>query len=82
MGIAKVAKEAYQDPTTDNPAWLSVDFVPYKDLKKPVSLDVIKKDATLANMDLVRISRLSVGKVSEHEFLRICDLGGVKLTSK
>ena len=43
VGIAKVAKEAYQDPTTDEAAWVVVDLKPYKKLKKPVSLDAIKK---------------------------------------
>ena len=43
VGIAKVAKEAYQDPTTDEAAWVVVDLKPYKKLKEPVSLDAIKK---------------------------------------
>src|SRR6478609_11818356 len=60
VAIAKVTKEAYQDPTTDNPAWLVVDFKPLKKLKKPVSLAQIKADKRLANMDLVRLGRLSV----------------------
>jgi predicted RNA-binding protein with PUA-like domain len=78
VGIAKVVKEHYQDPTTKEPAWLAVDFAPYKDLKKPVSLSQIKGDPLLAEMDLVRLGRLSVGKVREHEFMKICEMGGVK----
>ena len=81
VGIAKVVKEYYQDPTTEEKAWVAVDFAPYKDVKDPVKLDVIKKDAVLSNMDLVRLSRLSVGKVTEAEFLKVCDLGGVKINS-
>ncbi|MES2679175.1 MAG: EVE domain-containing protein [Bacteroidota bacterium] len=79
VGIAKVVKENYQDPTTEETAWLSVDFAPVKDLKKPVSLQMLKNDAFFKNMDLVRLGRLSVGKVTETEFFKICDLGGAKL---
>src|SRR5688572_31431212 len=45
VGIAKVVKEAYQDPTTTEKAWVAVDVAPYKDLKKLVSLEAIKKEA-------------------------------------
>ena len=68
VGIAKVAKEFYQDPTTNEEAWVSVDLKPYKKLKNPVSLDVIKKDKRLANMALVRIGRLSVQPVTDEEY--------------
>jgi predicted RNA-binding protein with PUA-like domain len=68
VGIAKVVKESYQDPTTNDPAWLVVDFKPHKKLKKPVSLTQIKADARLANMDLVRLGRLSVGAVRKEEW--------------
>jgi len=77
VGIAKVVKEHYQDPTTTEEAWLAVDFAPVKDLKKPVSLNTLKKDPFFINMDLVRLGRLSVGKVTEEEFIKICDLGGI-----
>jgi predicted RNA-binding protein with PUA-like domain len=72
VGIAKVVKGSYQDPTTKEPAWLAVDFAPFKDFKNPVSLERIKKEPLLAKMDLVRISRLSVGKVTAAEFDKIC----------
>lgn len=68
VAIAKVSKEAYQDPTTDNPAWLVVDFKPYKKLKHPVSLAKIKADKRLADMDLVRLGRLSVQAVKKEEW--------------
>jgi predicted RNA-binding protein with PUA-like domain len=77
VGIAKVLKEAFQDPTTDNPAWLSVEFAPFKEMKTPVTLEQIKNEPGLQNMDLVRLGRLSVGKVNEQEFVRVCDMGGV-----
>jgi len=76
VGIAKVAKEAYQDPTTEETAWLAVDLKPYKKLKKSVPLDVIKKDKRLANMALVRIGRLSVQPVTDEEYGVIMELAG------
>jgi predicted RNA-binding protein with PUA-like domain len=68
VGIAKVVKEHYQDPTTDDERWVAVDLKPHKKLKKPVSLDTIKKDKRLAGMALVRIGRLSVQPVTDSEF--------------
>ena len=76
VAIAKVVKEAYQDPTTDNPAWLVVDFKPHKKLKKPVSLAQIKADKRLANMDLVRLGRLSVQTVKPEEWEMVMKLAG------
>src|SRR5918993_917190 len=58
VGIAKVVKEAYQDPTTDDDAWVAVDVKPVKKLKHPVSMKQIKADKRLANMALLKISRL------------------------
>jgi predicted RNA-binding protein with PUA-like domain len=78
VGIAKVAKEAYQDPTTDEAAWVVVDLKPYKKLKNPVALDSIKKDKRLANMALVRIGRLSVQPVTDAEYKTILELAGEK----
>ncbi|MDX2046205.1 MAG: EVE domain-containing protein [Chitinophagaceae bacterium] len=78
VGIAKVAKEAYQDPTTDETAWVVVDLKPYKKLKNPVALDSIKKDKRLANMALVRIGRLSVQPVTDAEYKTILELAGEK----
>ena len=68
VGIAKVIKESYQDPTTDNPAWLVVDFKPFKKLKKTVPLSILKNDPRLAAMDLIRLGRLSVQTVKENEW--------------
>ena len=78
VGIAKVVKEPYQDPTTGETAWLAVDFAPHKALKNPIGLDILKKDPFFKTMDLVRLGRLSVGRVTEPEFLKICDMGGVE----
>lgn len=76
VGIATVVKEAYQDPTTDVAAWLVVDLKPLKKLKKPVSLKDIKKDGRLNDMDLVRLGRLSVQTVKDHEWDIIMEMGG------
>ncbi|MGB8193589.1 MAG: EVE domain-containing protein [Chitinophagaceae bacterium] len=78
VGIAKVSKEHYQDPTTDDEAWVVVDFKPYKRLKKPVSLVQIKADKRLADMALVRLGRLSVQPVTEKEWKVIMELAGEK----
>ncbi|MFN7912889.1 MAG: EVE domain-containing protein [Bacteroidota bacterium] len=74
VGIAKVVKEHYQDPTTEEAAWVAVDFAPHKQFKKPVKLETIKNDPFLKSMELVRLMRLSVSKVTETEFFKICDL--------
>ena len=76
VGIARVVKESYQDPTTELEAWVVVDLKPVKKLKKPVPLDVIKKDKRLANMDLVRLGRLSVQTVKDDEWDIIMELAG------
>ena len=68
VGIAKVAKEAYQDPTTEEEAWVAVDLKPVKKLKSPVSLQQIKKEKRLNDMALLRLSRLSVQPVTEEEW--------------
>ncbi len=76
VGIAKVVKEAYQDPTTEEEAWVVVDFQPHKKLKKPVSLTSIKADKRLANMALIRLGRLSVQPVTEEEWEIVMEMAG------
>jgi predicted RNA-binding protein with PUA-like domain len=79
VALAEVARAAYQDPTTDDPNWLSVNLKPYKKLKKPVPLSVMKADKRLADLDLVRLGRLSVGAVKDEEYKIIMEYaGGVK----
>jgi len=68
VGIAKVIKESYQDPTTEDSAWLVVDLKPFKKLKKTVPLSLLKNDPRLINMDLIRLGRLSVQTVKEDEW--------------
>ncbi len=68
VGIAKVVNEAYQDPTTEETAWLSVDFAHHKTLKHPVKLADVKANTNLAQMALVRLGRLSVQPVTDAEW--------------
>lgn len=78
VGIAKVVKEAYQDPTTDDDRWVAVNFAPKKKLKKPVTLAQIKTEPKLANMDLVRLGRLSVQTVKPEEWEIVMKMAGEK----
>src|SRR5215207_7313337 len=78
VGIAKVAKEAYQDPTTDDANWLVVDVKPVKKLKKPVTLATIKAEPGLKDIALVRLSRLSVCPITDDEWNLIMKLGETK----
>lgn len=75
VGIAKVVKEAYQDPTTQDPNWVVVDLSPVETLKKPVTLETIKADEQLKDVGLVRQGRLSVMGLKREEFDRILELG-------
>jgi len=77
VGIAKVAKDAYPDPTAASGDWVCVDLVPEKPLPKPVSLEQIKTDPALAEIPLIRQSRLSVMPLGKEEYRRILKLGGL-----
>ena len=79
VGIAKVVKEHYPDPTAEKGDWSAVDLAPYKRLDKPVTLAAIKQEPSLANIGLVRIGRLSVMPLEKKEFLRIVEMGDTKL---
>ena len=76
VGIAKVIKEAYPDPTTDDDRWVAVDLKPVRKLKNPVTLDAIKKETRLKEMALVRISRLSLQPVSDEEWEIVMKMAG------
>lgn len=78
VGIAEVAKEHYQDPTTPDPNWVVVDFKPLKPLKKPVTLVQMKAEKRLANLQLVKIGRLSVSAVTPEEYKVIMEMAGMK----
>ncbi|QES90093.1 EVE domain-containing protein [Rhizosphaericola mali] len=74
VGIAKVIKEAYQDPTTDDERWVVVDLKPVKKLKKSIGLAYLKEDILLKNMALVKQQRLSVSPVTDDEWKAILEL--------
>lgn len=78
VGIAKVSKEAWPDPTAEEDGWVCVELVPVKPLVRPVSLDVIKKDAVLKDIALVRQSRLSVTPLTAPQFNRLLQLAKTK----
>jgi predicted RNA-binding protein with PUA-like domain len=78
VGIVKVVKEAYPDPTAEKGDWVAVDMQAARAMKAPVTLATIKADPRFAEMALVRLSRLSVAPVSETEWRAICELGKVK----
>lgn len=77
VGIVEVAAEAHPDSTTDDARWECVDIKALDPLPTPVTLDQIKADERLADMVLVKNSRLSVQPVTEDEFTIICALGGL-----
>jgi predicted RNA-binding protein with PUA-like domain len=76
VGIAKIVKEAYQDPTTEDTNWVVVDVAPVQKLKNPVTLAMVKSDKRLENMSLVKSMRLSVQPVRKEEFDIILELAG------
>jgi predicted RNA-binding protein with PUA-like domain len=78
VGVARVTKEAYPDPTSDDERWVVVDLAPLKPLKQPVTLAQIKADRSLAKIPLVAQSRLSVMPIDARAFERILSLGGTK----
>jgi predicted RNA-binding protein with PUA-like domain len=75
VGIAKVVREFYQDPTTDDTNWVVVDLAPVETLKNAVTLSQIKGDEYLKDISLVRQGRLSVMPLKAAEFDRILELG-------
>ncbi|WP_431294605.1 EVE domain-containing protein [Pedobacter sp. P26] len=75
VGIAKVVKEFYQDPTTDDANWVVVDLSPVESLKNPVSLEQIKAEPSLVDISLVRQGRLSVMPLKAAEFDKILEMG-------
>lgn len=76
VGIVKIVKESYPDPTSDDPNWVVVDVKPHQKLKKPVTLAAIKAEKKLANMALVRLGRLSVQPVTTEEWELVLKMAG------
>ena len=77
VGIVEVIAPAHPDSTTDDDRWECVDIRAVRPLPKPVTLDMIKADPDLAEMVLVKNSRLSVQPVTAAEWSRVCALGGL-----
>lgn len=73
VGVMEVTREAYPDPMSADPQWLTCDFAPSKTLAHPVSLAAIKADSRFANLGLVRQPRLAVMPVTEEQFHIILD---------
>lgn len=78
-GVAEVTRESYADPTTDDARWVVVDLKPVKPLNAPVTLEEIKSRKDLADIALIKQSRLSVMPVSKKEFKVILKLGGTAI---
>lgn len=79
VGIAKVARAAYPDPTAEKGDWSAVDLMALKPLNKPVSLTEIKATPALQNLGLVRIGRLSVMPVETADFELLLKMGETTL---
>ena len=79
VGVAKVTREAYADPTAKEGDWSVVDLKPIKAMATPVTLAQIKAEPKLAGMGLLKQSRLSVSPLSAAEFKRVLQLGKTKV---
>ncbi|MCF2521344.1 EVE domain-containing protein [Bradyrhizobium sp. G127] len=77
VGIAAIVKEHYPDPTDKTEKFVCVDIAADKPLKKPVTLVAVKAEPKLAEMELLKQSRLSVQSVKPDEWKLVCKLGGV-----
>jgi len=76
VGVVKVVREAYPDPSAESGSWVSVDMQAVGPMPKPVTLATIKADPKFADFALVRLSRLSVVPVSKEHWDLICRMGG------
>ena len=79
VGVAKVTREAYPDPTAKESDWSVVDLKPVKAMVEPVTLEQIKAEEKLSEIALIKQSRLSVMPLRPPEFRRILQLGQTKI---
>jgi predicted RNA-binding protein with PUA-like domain len=79
VGVARVVRESYPDPTADEGDWTAVDLAPVKPVARAVALSQIKADKVLREMKLVRQSRLSVSPVTREQFVRLLELAETKV---
>jgi predicted RNA-binding protein with PUA-like domain len=78
VGIVEVIREAYPDPTAAaGEPWVVVEIRAVKPLKVPVTLEAIKREPKLAEMALLKLSRLSVQPVTDAEWAIVCGMGGI-----
>lgn len=78
VGVVEVIREAYPDPTAAaGEPWVVVDIRAVKPVKTPVTLEAVKKEPRLANMALLKLSRLSVQPVTDEEWAIVCEMGGI-----
>lgn len=82
VGVARIAREAYPDPTAPGEDWSVVDVAPVVAVKAPVSLEAIRGEPDLADIQLLKRSRLSVVPVSKEHFDKILKMGKTKLQTK
>lgn len=75
VGIVEVIAEAHPDSTTDDPRWECVDIRALRPMTRPVTLEMCKADPRLAEMVLVKNTRLSVQPVTDEEWRIVCELG-------
>jgi predicted RNA-binding protein with PUA-like domain len=79
VGICKVSKTAYPDPTAESGDWSCVEVKPVKRLSNPVTLEQIKSEPGLAQTAMLKYNRLSVAPLTEDEFRLICEMGSSPL---
>lgn len=77
IGLAKVAQAAYPDPKQDDPKLVVVDVVPERRLERPVTLAEVKAEASLKDLALVRMGRLSVMPVNPAQWKKLLEMGGL-----
>nr|WP_205524384.1 EVE domain-containing protein [Rhodopseudomonas sp. WA056] len=77
VGIAEIIREAYPDPTDASGKFVCVDIKAEKPLKTPVTLAAVKAEPRLAEMALLKYSRLSVQPVTAEEWKLVCKMGGL-----
>jgi len=77
VGIVEVVREAYPDPTAEDPRWVCPDLKAVKPVPNPVTLAAIKSDPRLADLALIKQSRLSVMPIDDESWAILCGMGGV-----
>jgi predicted RNA-binding protein with PUA-like domain len=78
VGIVRVVRAAYPDPSAESGDWVCVDMKAVRPFKRPVTLAAMKADPALEGLALLKYSRLSVAPVEPAFWAHICKLGGVK----